>query len=495
MRRTIAILFAVIMVAVVGSQAYAQSSHDTYLKAKQKAKERIRQELSRYENIIDSRDLQKYKQFIADYPYSKRTPEIKNRVAELELWSNANARHTIDAYQSYLDKTKYHWYDSQANRAINTIKQAAEKQAWDKVVAENTIPAYKQYLADNPQSGYRNEAESAIKRIECAEEWQRIKDSDDIDQLENFVNRYPNTNEVANATNRLHCLKGLQYYYQNNLSSAYREFSQINRSDLPNDKRKAYDDVMEYDEYSSLSASSSQTALLSFLEKYPNGNYSANVSNMVALSKARNLNEYSTESDYSSALSYAKNYATESSVRNYIAQSKKAQKESIKRWNRWKRQDNGGTVNIGLNFLDAGYGFNNEAWYYNAGLFLRLGNFKDRVQFAIGVQPGVVIGYEGWYSEDEYTEFHMPIVGQLKLNLFKMSENSRFFLYGQYQYNAIRIEDIETEMGWSAGFGFAWKHFDWSFYYRQDIGHLEDYYYDDDRSWSFGMSMIYYWKL
>lgn len=133
---------------------------------------------------------------------------------------------------------------------------------------------------------------------------------------------------------------------------------------------------------------------------------------------------------------------------------------------------------------------------------LRFGNFKDRVQFAIGLKPGI-FGYteevySGGYYYDYYdtenrTAFHMPIVGQLKLNLFNTSENSRFFIYGKYQYNAVRVEDIEAEMSWGAGCGIAWKHFDWAFYYRQDIGSGRNLDYKNQHY--IGMSMIYYWQL
>lgn len=182
--------------------------------------------------------------------------------------------------------------------------------------------------------------------------------------------------------------------------------------------------------------------------------------------------------------------------------NKKKQKECRNALKSWERKQNGGTVNLGLDFLDSGLnGAYDDCtlWYYNVGLMLRFGNFKDRVQFAIGIKPGI-FGYTeevysgGYYYDTEnQTAFHMPIVGQLKLNLFKTSENSRFFIYGKYQYNAVRVEDIEAEMAWGAGLGIAWKHFDWAIYYRQDIGTVKNYDYKNQHY--FGISMIYYWQL
>ena len=185
--------------------------------------------------------------------------------------------------------------------------------------------------------------------------------------------------------------------------------------------------------------------------------------------------------------------------------NKKKQKDRRNALKSWERNQNGGIINFGLDFLDIGLnGAYDDCtlWYYNVGLMLRIGNFKDRVQFAFGFKPGI-FGYTeevssggyyyDYYSTENRTAFHMPIVGQLKLNLFKITDNSRFFIYGKYQYNAIRVEDIEAEMAWGAGGGVAWKHFDMALYYRQDIGSVRNWDYNNQHY--VGISMIYYWQL
>ena len=64
MRHILSILFTVMMVAFISNQADAQSLMQTAKKAEQRAKELKQQETSRYNAIVDSKNLSKYNQFI-----------------------------------------------------------------------------------------------------------------------------------------------------------------------------------------------------------------------------------------------------------------------------------------------------------------------------------------------------------------------------------------------------------------------------------------------
>ena len=220
MRRILSILFTFMMVAIIGNQADAQSLMQTARKAEQRAKELKQQESARYNAIIDSKDLSKYNQFINDYPRGSKTPEIRKRAQEVKLWNETKTQNTIASYEHYLNTTQYHWYDNEANQSIRSIKQKAEKDKWDKVVALNTISGYQTYLQDNPTSGYRQEAEKAINRIKGQQAWNRIKNSENINELQNFISSYPHAVEVSAATAKLHELKGVQHYNEGNLGSA-----------------------------------------------------------------------------------------------------------------------------------------------------------------------------------------------------------------------------------------------------------------------------------
>ena len=490
MKRLLSIIFSVMLGASFSSQADAQSLMQTAKKAEQRAKELKQQETSRYNAIVESKDLSKYNQFINDYPRGSKTPEIRKRAEEVKLWNDATNQNTIASYEDYLERSKYHWYNIEAINIIRFLRQ----QAWDRVAAINTIPAYQQYLQENPTSVYRRAAENAINRIHGAAEWQRIKDSTDTTEIQDFIKFFPHASETSIATIRLHELKGLQHYNNGDFAAAFSELIQISRDNVSYANRKAYDDVMEYYSFSKLGELSSEAALMNFMRRYPNSKYSTQVNNMIAVAKARNLDSHASSHDYEQALSYAKDSDTRNIVKSYISMNKKKQKERRKAMMSWKREQNGGTFNFGLDFMDMGYNCESDdgtIFYYNLGLLLKIGNYMDWVQFAFGIKPGLIgyddINYSSYYEME--TGFHMPIIGQLKLNLFRTSEDSRFFAYGQYQYNAVRIKDVESEMSWAVGLGIGWKHFDCSLYYRQDMG--KSY----DKQHYIGVSLIYYWQL
>lgn len=497
MRRLYFILCSFLLIASVCNTMEAQSLMQTAKKAEQRAKELKQQESARYNAIIDSKDLSKYNHFITDYPKGSKTPEIRKRAQEIKLWNEVKSTNTITAYEKYLRTTQYHWYDKDANNSIHKLKQAKEKKAWNKVLATNTIQAYQQYLNDSPSSVYRQDAEIAINRLQGSSAWEMIKYSNDIDEFQSFILCYPHAQERSIATIRLHELKGCQHYKDGNLGSAYSELSHINRDNVSYSNKYIYDEVMEYHEFSKLGVYSSETSLLSFMRKYPNSKYTNQVSNRIAIAKARNLGDYASSYDYNQALNYAKDTYTKNTVQSFISMNKKKQKDHRKAINSLKRKLNGGTLNIGINFIDFSSNFAEggmgQILYFNAGLFLRIGNFKDRVQFAVGVLPGVV-NYEIDNSHDDYykeTSFWMPLSTNLKLNLFEVSDNSNLFVYGQYQYNLVKISNVQSNMSWGAGFGISWKHLDWQLYYKRDIGSPNLY----DSTGCFGTSISYYFKI
>lgn len=474
------------------------------LEAEKRAQEIKAQEAERYARVLDSRNLEQYNEFIRDYPRSKNTVEIKKRAAEMELWQNASASNTVPAYQNYLNKTEYHWFDDSATSGISRIRKAEEKRDWEAVCQVGTIAAYRNYLKQKPTSAYRAEAEKAINRLEGAEAWKRVRFTGDKEVLEAFVDQYPHADETAEARLRLHEIYGQEYYDQLDFRKAYTEFSYFSSRDrVSYENRGAYDAVMEWKAFTLLDSDSSERALNAFLSKYPNSPYKTQVNNLLAIVKAKALDNYASEYDYNQIRKYASDSETRQTVESYIASNKSKQKTLEKNARRRQRNLNGGLFNMGIEFLDLGWnGESEDSWsiyYYNLGASVRIGNFASRAQFACGLKLGVMSYYSQDYdSYSDYTSlvqkrsFHMPVYAQLKVNLFKLSSSSRFFISGQYQYNAVRDNIIENTMSWGAGAGFAWKHLDWLFYYREEFGN--DYWINQNQHF-FGTSLIYYFKL
>ena len=116
------------------------------------------------------------------------------------------------------------------------------------------------------------------------------------------------------------------------------------------------------------------------------------------------------------------------------------------------RRRNGGWLNMAIGF-EAGYG---SAWYANSIVGLRLGNYKDVLQFEMGITPGIAgINYGDEY-EDDYA-FHLPVYSSLKLS----TKRGKFYLKLGGTYNIIYDKYYEGKYSLRAGFGSAWKHFEW----------------------------------
>lgn len=512
---TIGIILACLFSA---NNLYGQSNlMEIAEQAKQRAKVLKQQEPERYRKVIDSRDLEAYKQYIRDYPRSENTVEIKKRIAEIELWQSAESNNTIDDYNDYLSKTQYHWFDDQAKDAIYRIMRKIEEAEWLQVSRIGTIEAFEKYIQDNPNSSYREDAERAINRMEGEKAWMLIKNSSDRAKIQDFVDKYPNaTKELAAARLILCQLKGKEYYEQGDLRMAYNEFSSIlDRNAITPENRDAYEATMEWHAFMQLNAESSKADINYFITKYPNSKYMTQVNNLLAIAQAKELSLTSSEYDYNKIRELVTDPNTRKIVESHIASNAQKRQEYQKKLRRSLRDMNGGLFNMGVEFLDMGWSgaasdLGLSVYYYDIGAMIRLGNYASPVQFACGVKFGLMrntgtietnsgYGYDYDYGYDDYTStsydeslFHMPTYAQLKVNLFKVSQASRFFISGQYQYNIVYDDRLENDMAWGAGCGFAWKNIDWLFYYRQDIGHND---FIGSNQYFIGTSLTYYFKL
>ena len=281
--------------------------------------------------------------------------------------------------------------------------------------------------------------------------------------------------------------------------NAYQEFNKAGgKYALGKDNQSKFDECQEYWEYKNLTSYSSEEKLLAFLGKYPSGRYSDEVSNKVAISKAKSFTMYSGNYSLNEALGFAKDETTRSIVKRHYEAKQKEYSQYKKAQRRIKRQRNGGIINFGIEFMDLAFNpsmysdMDNDVdyvMYYNVGLGIRLGNYKSPVQFEIGAKPGLVV-YTLWYgSEDETkTSFHLPLYARLKIGLWG-GTSSKWYVDGIGYYNAVKKSFLESDYSVSAGLGVSWRHWDWRIiYYKQDIGAQHTY-----QNYNFlGTSFSYY---
>jgi hypothetical protein len=121
--------------------------------------------------------------------------------------------------------------------------------------------------------------------------------------------------------------------------------------------------------------------------------------------------------------------------------------------------------------------------YYNISPFARWGTYRSPYQVELGLKPGFLIGNTRSYlSHDGKNKayFHMPLFVRLKVNVWKIADDIRFYLSAIGSYNIIRHEDSEDDFSAGGGMGVAVPHWDFSMYYKQDI--RANHYNDINRS-------------
>jgi len=468
--------------------------------------ERQRMEKSNYEKACQKNTLAAYNEYLSMYPKGKYVQDVRKRVAEIErkneqdLYDYAAKVETAQAYEAYLKKYPNGRFAQEARGRLEDME------LWKKAKSANTIAAYSNYLSTSKNKSFAQLANDAITDLESKDAWNAIKQSSSKSVIENFIQKYPKSSCLPEANKRLNELTAVELYGQGDLQRAYDKFEAAGgRYSIEYSNRSKYDECLEYVEYKKLNSYTKESDLLAFLKKYPSSKYYDQVSNMVAIAKAKNFSMYASSYTFNEAMSYAKDKTTKNTVQSYIDSTKKSYSQ-YKRQQRHNRvMANGGYVKFGLEIMDLAFagttsGEGQSTMYYNMGLSVKFGNYKAPVQFEVGIKPGVVYTeFESWYHGSYYdydygyetsenkTFFHMPVYAKLKLNICDAGK-SKFYIAGLGTYNAVREKQLENEYSLGGGAGFAWKKWDWfALYYKQD---LENEYHLEDKF--IGTSFVYY---
>lgn len=430
-------------------------------------------------------------QTLTNYAKQRQKEIAEMQRVEKINYEKACKKSSIDAYQEYLKMYPKGMFVSDIKNRI------ADFDFWNKTKKSNTIEGYNEYIRISIFKSYKNQANEAIKELQSVDVWNKTKGSDNISDIEGFKQMYPNSSCISDANKRIHELKAVNYYKSGNYNSAYTEFNEAggkNFIDVAN--RDYYDKCLEYYDYSMLNNYSREIELQSFLTKHPNSAKYNEVSNKLAIIKAKALTIFSSDYSFNNALEFAKDEYTRNVVKSYIDYSKDSYRKYKREQRKSKIMANGGYVLFGWELID--FGWNGispnrflDVGYYNMGASVKFGNYRSPVQFEIGVKPGVIFynfadDYEASFDEYE-KKFHMPVYAKLKINICNW-DSSKLYLSGLGWYNAIRDESLENEYSVGGGVGVAWRHWDWLvLYYKQD---LNNKFKIDDKFIS--SSLVYY---
>ncbi|MDY4500035.1 MAG: hypothetical protein SPE04_10775 [Prevotella sp.] len=503
------VCIALISCCMLGGMCFdanAQTLKNYAKQRNQELAERQRMEKTNYEKACQKNTLAAYNEYLSMYPKGKYVQDVRKRVAEIErkneqdLYDYAAKVETAQAYEAYLKKYPNGRFAQEARGRLEDME------LWKKAKSANTIAAYRNYLSTSKNKSFAQLANDAITDLESKDAWNAIKQSSSKSVIENFIQKYPKSSCLPEANKRLNELTAVELYGQGDLQHAYDKFEAAGgRYSVEYSNRSKYDECLEYVEFKKLNSYTKESDLLAFLKKYPSSRYYDQVSNMVAIAKAKNFSMYASSYTFNEAMSYAKDKTTKNTVQSYIDNTKKSYSQ-YKRQQRHKRvMANGGYVKFGLEIMDLAFagttsGEGQSTMYYNMGLSVKFGNYKAPVQFEVGIKPGVVhTEFESWYHGSYYdydygyetsetkTFFHMPVYAKLKLNICDAGR-SKFYIAGLGTYNAVRDKQLENEYSLGGGAGFAWKKWDWfALYYKQD---LENDYHLEDKF--IGTSFVYY---
>ena len=507
--KKIYILLIYVVCSGVSNYISAQTLTNYARQHKLEVAERQRMERTNYEKACKEGTIAALKQYLSMYPKGKYIQDVKSRITEIEMknekdmYDSACRVETSQAYHAYLKKYPNGRYAQEAEGRIEDME------LWKRTKTDNTISAYRYYLSASRTKSFAELANDAIKDIESKDAWNLIRNSSYRSDIESFVGKYPKSSCLPEAKRKLNELTAVELYRQGKYQSAIDKFEAAGgRSSIDYSNRSKYDDCVEYLEYRKLNSSSKESDLKAYIKRFPSSKYNNQVSNYLAIVKAKQFSMYSGSYIFNEALSYAKDQTTRNIVQSYIDNSKKLYRKYERALRHNKIMANGGYVQIGLELFDIGlnslsssYEYDRvEMFYYNMGISVKFGNYKSPIQFEMGMKPGFIsakyntyetnsyysYGYE--YEEDELF-FHMPLYAKLKLNICSAG-NSKFYIAGLATYNAFREKKYESENSIGCGGGFAWRNWDWFvLYYKQDVSNNK---HKDGNFW--GSSLIYYFN-
>lgn len=175
-------LIALSLLGIETIETHAQTLQDRHKLEQQRAAERQRVERQNYERACQNGTLEAFKEYLRMYPNGKFVSDINNRIADYDLWSKAKAANTIDAYSNYIRNSRFKSYIEEANEAIVELQSIAV--------------------------------------------WQTVKGSDNIKDVESFIQEFPKSSLAPTAKKRIHELRAVTFYKSGDYIRAYGEFNE-----------------------------------------------------------------------------------------------------------------------------------------------------------------------------------------------------------------------------------------------------------------------------
>lgn len=126
----------------------------------------VNPERAAYQRAVDRGTWKDFETFLAAYPKSVYTAEIKERMLRLlqeeSDWQDATALHQIPAYQGYIDRYPGGGFVSEARRRILLLEDEAD---WQTALMQRSQDSLQTYLHQRPNGAYAETARQLLRDL------------------------------------------------------------------------------------------------------------------------------------------------------------------------------------------------------------------------------------------------------------------------------------------------------------------------------------------
>ena len=398
---------------------------------------------------------------------------VAQKQKEKEAYERACLEGSVAALQAYISKYP------KSSFADDVKERIKDYNIWNEARTINTLESYHSYLEKSHSQIYKKDFEKALYEIEAEKDWEKCKQTYDVESLSKFIEKYPNSKYSDEAVYCFNILLGEKYYetdrsialYYLSKANDHQTLTGIPALHLKNLKdEKGTKDILVSNDIQRVEAF--------FMTLNSDNKYYKQVSNHIANLKAGELNAFSPDYKMQEALSYAKDDETraivEKSIRiakaNRVYYTRRRRITARKAW--WKDR-----VNIGWNIMH--FDYLNDFFGIGTGVKLRFGKWSDVLNLIVGLEYSYHMYYEeddDYYSYDESTNVahQLDIPLGLHLNLFNIGNSHKIYV-GCDVIFGFNVADgdsyfkdfvCKNNFSLSPQIGLASDRFDFGVYYR-----------------------------
>ncbi len=447
--------------------------------------ERQRVEEEKYKMACKTGSIILLKEYLELYPNGKHREDVKNRIADYDLWAKAKAENTVAAYENYIQNSKTNNYLSQANSAIAAIKEEevkaearAKAEASAKAAAFEISSTSAHFSADGGTKTFTVSSGSPWRIGASPASWGTLTKNGNTLTLKVIANHQSSSREdwfsvvTASKTIRVNITQAAAASVSTSSSATTSTRSSSVSSLLVNGTSAVHN--ISFGQYGGCEEIRVTTNASGYeLSSTPSWCSVYNkTSEGFTLGCRENKSSYSRRDDMEVI-------AGDKSVRINVYQDANSIKE--------RRRRSGGWLNMPIGFEGGISLYKDYSWNVNGVLGLRIGNYADIFQLELGVLPGLMsvnqhytedsgygdnyygdYGYDYDYSSPteesvRVNSFYLPLYASLKIS--SRSGDVYFKITGIYN------QIIETPYMGShsarVGFGTAAKTFEWDWAYVQ----------------------------